>query len=611
MRITRGRTSGGDERIVALAAPPHLVGGRRFTLVILACGLTAALFSLLGVIPSRALGQGVPSAKMTRDQLHCPRGQEVAVQGGPDGCTHGRDPAPRAVDVRKRRSIPQLAAENDSGGDSSGAPAAPVPCIGDGSSGQRVEAIYAYPADEPDRYAEVAPLIEGWAADVSQTFDDSAGETDGSRQVRFLTSGCQLVVRKERLSSGGDDSFGATVDELSARGYNRADRDYMVWMDSNVLCGVGFVSGGYARADNGCWGYAEAHELGHNQGAVSLSAPNSSGGWHCVDEYDRMCYSDDPNHPTMRLVCPDSHERLFDCGHDDYFSTAPPAGSFLQRNPEANIADSPFLVAEDGQRPVFLPDAPAGYRGPRYALTLDNSDDAITAYTVAPGGERTRIFGVGYLSERRADITGALLAAAGGSGGARVQIVATNKGGDRTLGIKLERSDGASLISEHEGTAGSESSNLPESAPDPATGWTTFYDRTVELDLREPPPGPSPQPGPSGPGSVGDESGFGDDSWFGDGSGGSGSSTPDRRCRDATRSLSRYQRRAAQARRRVRAERRDLMRRRHALEARGWPAPAARSYRQARRRYARRVGALKRLDRRVRTLRTQRRRVCP
>ena len=102
------------------------------------------------------------------------------------------------------------------------------------------------------------------------------------------------------------------------------DAKYHVWMDANVLCGVGTIYGttpkepgnannssvSYARSDTGCWDYAELHELFHNLGAVQLSAPHSSGGFHCTDEYDRMCYDDDGAGPvTMTYPCAGANDR--------------------------------------------------------------------------------------------------------------------------------------------------------------------------------------------------------------------------------------------------------------------------------------------------------------
>ena len=106
---------------------------------------------------------------------------------------------------------------------------------------------------------------------------------------------------------------------LAAQGYNSATRKYLLFADATSYCGIGNIRGdddalasanandggpGYARVDAGCWGGSvAAHELMHNLGGVQMSAPNASGGWHCTDEYDRMCYSDEPLNPPMSFVC--------------------------------------------------------------------------------------------------------------------------------------------------------------------------------------------------------------------------------------------------------------------------------------------------------------------
>ena len=83
----------------------------------------------------------------------------------------------------------------------------------------------------------------------------------------------------------------------------------------------------------------------HNLGGVQGSAPHASGGFHCTDEYDRMCYSDSPLYPTMASVCvpSQSNDRLLDCNHDDYFHTNPTPGSYLASH--WNSAASQYLLA--------------------------------------------------------------------------------------------------------------------------------------------------------------------------------------------------------------------------------------------------------------------------
>ncbi len=284
---------------------------------------------------------------------------------GHPSCTHGPDPAPSDIDVATPRSTADLAAATttESGG---------VPCYGDGTSGKRVQAVYARAADVPDRYADVVGLIGQWAANADRTFADSAAETGGVRHVRWVTSGCNLVVERVQLSAAGDDSFSATSTELQALGFNRADRNYLLWVDANVYCGIGGIraddrptadnannnGAGLARIDSGCWGAAnpvEAHELMHNLGGVQNTAPNTSGGWHCTDEYDRMCYSDGAG-VTMSYVCASTHERLFDCNHDDFFSTSPASGSYLATH--WNAASSAFLESVEPGSTSPVPPAP-------------------------------------------------------------------------------------------------------------------------------------------------------------------------------------------------------------------------------------------------------------
>ena len=271
---------------------------------------------------------------------------EATTRGGPV-CTHGPDASPQDIDVRAGTS-----------GEATAAATAGLPCYGDGTSGKRIQAVYARSSTVADRYASLLPSMQQWAANADAAFAASAAETGGVRHLRWVTDpGCNLVVERVQLTSTGDDSFSNTMTELQSLGFNRTDRKYLLWVDSNIYCGIGGiryddrpgadnannVGPSYARVDSGCWGLVnpvEAHEIMHNLGGVQLSAPHSSGGWHCTDESDRMCYVDAAG-VTMTYVCPSTHERLFDCNHDDYFHTAPPTGSYLATH--WNSANSGFL----------------------------------------------------------------------------------------------------------------------------------------------------------------------------------------------------------------------------------------------------------------------------
>ena len=426
----------------------------------------------------------------------CPNGYVVLEGGRPGGCTHGPDPAPVGVDVRRRRSTEELrrtAATGEDGGEGLSSARA-VTCVGDGVSGDRIQLVYARASDMTERYSQIAPLIEGWAYEMNQAFADSAAENGGIRNLRFVTSACRPVVSHITLSPAGDDNMGATRRDLYDQGHNRSDRKDVVLVDASVYCGIGYVAGNVGRMDQGCWASRTAlHELTHNFNAVSLSAPNSSGGYHCTDESDRMCYSDSPHYPVMRPICASFYERLLDCNGDDYFNARPPAENFLSRNPRLNVADTTFSVADGGTVPVFLPASPPSYQGARYRLRLDNADDDQCAYVLTPSGQRVRIFCVGYRGQREADITGALIALAEGRPTVALELAATNRAAGKTYGFRLER-DGAAILDDRDGIAGLTSSSAPDGAPDPTTGWTRFYGRTLTLDVSTPPPPPPPGP---------------------------------------------------------------------------------------------------------------------
>ena len=306
------------------------------------------------------------------------------------GCTHGPDPAPANVDVRvpvSTNTLAGTAAALPAPAAGPGTNGNGIACTGDGTSGYRVEAIYAV-AGGTDRYAQVAPLIQtSYAPFVEWQVRMSAAETGGEAHVPFVTApdagGCSVVVRREVLSATADDSFANTISELKARGYTRADRRYMVWMDGNVLCGIGQLyldsqpgqtnanNGSYtafARADSGCWGYAEAHEIMHNLGGVQPDAPHGTANFHCWDENDVMCYDDDGSGPAvMQSVCASRDSRLFDCNHDDYFlAGVPAAGTWLATH--WNTYNSRFLVRGPLAQPSNV--APVVDAGPNRAVQV-------------------------------------------------------------------------------------------------------------------------------------------------------------------------------------------------------------------------------------------------
>jgi hypothetical protein len=311
----------------------------------------------------------------------------------PDMCTHGPDEPPAGLDVHRDvapvaagEPAPALPRQNiaavpedsavwlDAGATAeagnppaSGAPAlvpdAPADtarpdgtvCAGDGEAGKRVQVLYVYETGTASRYSQYLASFQAWAAGVDTIVDAGAAETGGVRHVRYVTTpGCAIAVAEVEVPAGALDSFNATIAVLRTLGYDRADRKYMIFADTNVYCGIATFAAddrpgaanrsngvpGYGRTDAGCWSpVVAAHELVHNLGAVHSGSPHASQTGHCVDGIDVMCYGSTPaadRCPQRAAVQP------LDCGHDDYFNTDPRPGSYLAKH--WNVADSQFLT---------------------------------------------------------------------------------------------------------------------------------------------------------------------------------------------------------------------------------------------------------------------------
>ncbi|GGK85521.1 RICIN domain-containing protein [Mangrovihabitans endophyticus] len=245
-----------------------------------------------------------------------------------------------------------------------------VACEGDGRNGKRVQVLYLHEFGTPSRYSDFLGSMRVWAAGADRIFDASAAETGGSRHLRFVTTPqCRVDVAEVQVPEDALSTFRRNIDALQTLGYNRTDRKYLIFADTNVYCGIGtFVAdnrpglgnrnnGGpsYGRVDAGCWSSAmAAHELTHTLGAVLRDSPNSTGAGSCTDAYDLLC-GPDRSQTAARSVCPKKHQVRLDCGHDDYFSTAPPPGSYLATH--WNVAASEFLLKSDGGED--LPGVPA------------------------------------------------------------------------------------------------------------------------------------------------------------------------------------------------------------------------------------------------------------
>ncbi|RIK36365.1 MAG: hypothetical protein DCC55_27490 [Chloroflexi bacterium] len=340
----------------------------------LGAGLIAAVIALMPPQPLLAHGgyEGtlVSAAAMNgliADEVLCgPGGYRIEET---ELCTHGPDSSP----------------QGDGEVAMAGANLAPIICEGDGVSGKRVQVLYVRTESAPERYAQYLSSFRAWAAEADAIYNESAQITGGQRRIRFVTNDtCEIDIPVVVLPDGSDGSFASTISALRTLGYNHPNRKYLLFMESSVYCGIASVVNdhrpgsenrsnhiaGYARVDNGCWeGVTVAHELTHTLGGIQHTAPNASGGWHCVDENDIMCYSDAPYYPALHFACPSTHfNHLLDCNNDDYFHTDPPAGSYLATH--WNVANSAFLIA-----------GPPLPTRPELALTTQSGATQVTVFT--------------------------------------------------------------------------------------------------------------------------------------------------------------------------------------------------------------------------------------
>ncbi|GAA3801921.1 hypothetical protein ACFS5L_40495 [Streptomyces phyllanthi] len=235
------------------------------------------------------------------------------------------------------------------------APRAGAACIGDDGGTHKVQVLYVRSPAGADRYAEMADKFGGMANEIGNVVNKSALKTGGELYVRYVrNSDCAVNIGNVVVSSTTNImDFDAVVRDLESKGYNRADRKYLIFAQTAAFCGLAahgtFDSGpSYAMVGSGCWSWnAAGHELLHTLGAVNPNAPHGTPGGHCWDDPDIMCYDDDDKPATYPLqdLCPKAFGDDIDCNSDDYFSANPPAGTWLANNPRSNVAKSPFLTA--------------------------------------------------------------------------------------------------------------------------------------------------------------------------------------------------------------------------------------------------------------------------
>lgn len=325
--------------------------------------------------------------------MACPREGGLFEVYAPDGSslgfTHGGD-----ASLPLTGSVPLDRSGERSDGDD--APAADVPageagldyvptaprCV-EGRPGQFYAlVIYARAADDADRYATVAPQIRSVVRAANGWMEEAALAT-GAPSADFrvhCTSGQITVVNAVLPTSVTRSNFGTIVGDLWRQGFTDKNVKHWIFFDDTRACGCA-GQGNVAWDDrplrenqnNGnlfpmyaiSYGYMSAyvmlHELGHNLGAVQLSAPHTSGAWHCNDGYDVMCYRDGgPKSSAYTTTA--CAAQVWDCRKDDYFNANPPNGSYLATHWNIGARHVRFVDWGDTAPPVarILRPSPGG-----------------------------------------------------------------------------------------------------------------------------------------------------------------------------------------------------------------------------------------------------------
>jgi hypothetical protein len=328
---------------------------------------------------SRSNAENDAAAESTGDAAEC--GPGLIPVGTTGRCTHGPDPEPPGIarDLAVGQPTARAVRQETAG----------IACEGDGQSGYRVQVIYAYDTSKSSNYNQVVGNIRIAAAGADNLMRQSSSAAGQEMHFLFVHDAqCTIDVKPVGFSTAAMQNFGSMITAMDrTSGQNRKDRIYLIFADTTSAgyCGIGTMvhddsdspanennSGpGYSRVDRNCWAPQTAvHEMMHNLGGVQNSAPYSSGGGHCIDEWDVMCYSDTPNRPTMQYRCPDraAFQNQIDCNYDNYFNPNPAPGSYLDTH--WNTADSVFLQSGPGN-------CPAAAQGCLGALALSTSQSSV------------------------------------------------------------------------------------------------------------------------------------------------------------------------------------------------------------------------------------------
>jgi hypothetical protein len=247
----------------------------------------------------------------------------------------------------------------------------------------QIHVVYAYASDQPNDFAAWADRLQGNVSVVQRFLSAQSG---GTKALRFdMRADCTddavdiTTVRLPQPRSYYLDNFTRVLTDTwtAFPGGFASQHDLMILADnltnaSNYWVGLGqfydddrpdqsnfnnhggltSVLWATAGSPGDQWWHSETwwpegflHEITHNLGGVQETSDHATLYGHCWDEADVMCY-DDGSSMAMQSYCPNGSgtiDESYDCGKDDYFAPAPPAGSYLATH--WNVYNSSFMAS--------------------------------------------------------------------------------------------------------------------------------------------------------------------------------------------------------------------------------------------------------------------------
>jgi fibronectin type 3 domain-containing protein len=392
-----------SERVQAAAGASNARGRQAFE-----AALEAAPHERHGTCDATVEFAGIGDGCRTADGL-----LRVEVPGQGTITTHGPDFAQGQLDVTAADMPPRMVAAVRH------ASKADIMCVP--TSERHTRLVYAMPADGVDRSATIVPMLRQSAYELSAVIDNesrSLSPTAG-RRLRMACDGSgdaivdvfRLRVTNATSTSQGSDSanFGTIIRDVRAAtgavGGVGTDR-LLVYYDAHLgsFSGIGQLysdaqagaanannsGGSVALQDNSTGAEVPSwstllHEATHNMGAVSDTAPDTSGNTHCIDGLDIMCYEDGGGLYTETTCL----QIQYDCDHDTYFNPAPASG-YLTTSWNVAATANGFLGAWSAPADTTAPSAPTNLRttggGSFVRVEWDASSDGagsgVSAYRV-------------------------------------------------------------------------------------------------------------------------------------------------------------------------------------------------------------------------------------